>query len=567
MKRDDLGGHAAPRTAALALLGVLVACGGGGDSAELTERDHLRLRLESADSTTMLTLASGDTLRLSQATVDFYRRRRFRPAWQDEGELLPRGIELHRVLASAENDGLNPEWYAYPIALTLRQRLAADEESDHESVELSDSLEVVHRADLDIALTEGFNRYATDLARGTIDPRAEDLDWRIPHERAHEQNLLRRMVRLVRPVPPAEAIALVRPAVPHYTRFMRALEAYRAVQANGGWPQVPEPDDALSEGDSSAVIVRLRERLVRGADSVEATLARRGAARPAVYDADLARAVERFQDRHAIEPDGTLGPATLRELNHTVEERIAELRLNLDRWRWLPQQLGERFVLVNVAGFELEVIEDGRTIEAMNVVVGQQNWRTPIFADTMEFLIVNPYWNVPASILKDEILPALARDPAYLARNDMERTANGGVRQRPGPKNALGKYKFMFPNADNIYLHDTPAGHLFSRTRRDFSHGCIRVERPEDLARLVMRLGTRRDPDDLARLAATTREQWVRLDNPIPIYILYFTAWVKDDGAVRFHHDIYGRDERLQDQQDKLQRPHERAATQIATAP
>jgi L,D-transpeptidase YcbB len=289
-------------------------------------------------------------------------------------------------------------------------------------------------------------------------------------------------------------------------------------------------------------------------DAGEAALARSGSADPALFDADLKRAVQRFQDRHAIEADGAIGTTTLRELNYTLAERIAELQLNLDRWRWLPNDLGERYVLVNIAGFELEVVEHGRVIEAMNVVVGQESNETPIFADSIRYVVVNPYWNVPDGIMERTIRPAMALDPQYLARNDME-IFEGRVRQRPGPQNSLGRYKFIFPNDHDVYLHDTPDGHLFSRTQRAFSSGCVRLERPRDFARLLLRLQSSHDPDSLDDILASGSEKWIRLERPLPVFLLYFTAWAQDDGSVRFHRDVYGRSEAMDEQAAEMQAP------------
>jgi murein L,D-transpeptidase YcbB/YkuD len=200
----------------------------------------------------------------------------------------------------------------------------------------------------------------------------------------------------------------------------------------------------------------------------------------------------------------------------------------------------------------MSVVENNRAIEEMNVVVGKPGWATPIFADTLEHLVVNPYWNVPASIAQDEILPAIAQDPGYLERNNMERTSDGGFRQRPGPKNALGEFKFLFPNQHDVYLHDTPADALFSRSSRAFSHGCIRLERPRDLAYLLADKLARKTPEQIDRLSDTGSEQWVKLSRKIPVYVLYFTTWVDDDGTVRYHHDVYGIDKQFESQQTKF---------------
>jgi murein L,D-transpeptidase YcbB/YkuD len=230
--------------------------------------------------------------------------------------------------------------------------------------------------------------------------------------------------------------------------------------------------------------------------------------------------------------------------------------MNLDRWRWLPNDLGARYVLVNVAGFELEVVDEGVTIEAMNVVVGKRDTETPIFTDSIRHVVVNPYWNVPDGIMARTITPGIAADPNYLAAHDME-VFEGRVRQRPGPKNSLGRYKFIFPNEFDVYLHDTPDGHLFARTERAFSSGCVRIERPRDFARLLLRLQSDEDPDRLDAILATGKEQWIALDRPLPVFLLYFTAWAQDNGTVRFHHDVYGRDEALDGQAEEMEAPPE----------
>ena len=519
----------------------LAMAGCSRDRAPTLDSAHIRESLRVLPQDSVLTLAVGDTLRLSPATLQFYDRRRGRPAWAGDDELLERGQEVLNAIARAEEDGLSPARYRYDVA----QRLVAALEREGEG-ELSDSLETIYLADLDLVITEGFNRFANDLVQGTIDPEESGVDWEIPRGTANEQRVLDGVIR---GTPPEVMLSHLRPNIPYYDRLRTALASYRSAQARGGWPQVPE-NVTLKEGVRNAAVAQLRQRLIAGTDSLEAQLARAGQADPTLFDARLKQAVERFQERHAIEADGAIGTATLRELNHTVEERIAELKLNLDRWRWMPDDLGERFVLVNVAGFELEVVDGGSVIEAMNVVVGKPSWQTPVFADTIEHIVVNPYWNVPESIAQEEVIPAVQRDPGYLARNNME-FVDGRYRQRPGPNNALGVVKILFPNEHDVYLHDTPHDALFSRTRRDFSHGCIRLERPRDLAKLLLRLQTDRNPEEFDRLVGGG-EKWINLERKLPVYVLYFTAWADQDGTVHFYHDVYGRDEELATQARKL---------------
>jgi L,D-transpeptidase YcbB len=509
---------------------------------ETLKTDEISVWLKRLPQGAVLQLAGGDTVHVSPVTTSFYRRRLWRAAWAGEKDLLERGWQVHQSIGKANEDGLNPAQYGHEAAARLLQKLEAQGEGA-----LPDSLRASYLASVDVLLTEGFNRYANDLVTGTIDPSKSGIDWRIAPGKANEERVL---AGIIKGLKPSQVVAHLRPSIPQYDRMRTSLIRFQEVAARGGWPNVPE--GSYKAGGRAPGVSVLRTRLIAGLDPTEAALAQKGAADPTLFDADLQKAVEHFQGRHGIESDGGIGATTLRELNHAVEERIEELKLNLDRWRWLPDNLGERYLMVNIAGFEMEVVDKGRVVEHMNVVVGQTSWKTPVFADTMEHVVLNPYWNVPPSIYKAEILPHIEADPNWLASNNYERTNDGGVRQRPGPDNALGQYKFVFPNKDDIYLHDTPSGHLFSRVRRDFSHGCIRLERPEDLANLIVRLQTNRDPSTLASLAASGAERWIKLDRPLPVYILYFTAWVEEDGTVRFHHDVYGRDEQLAPQSRKL---------------
>jgi murein L,D-transpeptidase YcbB/YkuD len=526
----------------LAALGT-AACG-GAEAEETPERssaDRLRAVLgQSADSSVVMPLIAGDTITVQPATLAFYRRLRFRPAWG--GDDLTRARVVHAAIGRAGEDGLDPERYGQGVAARLIEALDAEDGG------LDDAARSGYIADLDVVLSEGYMRYARDVVVGAIDPDSVGTSWRIPRDEAPGEAVLRSLVRGGDPV---QIIERLRPATPYYGRMMTALARLRSVQEAGGWAVLPG-GTAVAEGDSSAVVALLRARLSASNDPREARLARSGAAQANVYDRDLRDALRHFQERHAIDDDGQLGSATLRELNHDVEDRIAEVMLSLDRWRWLPLDLGRLFVMVNIAGWELEVVENDRTIESMNVVVGKEGWNTPVFSDTIEHVVLNPYWTPPQSIMEEEILPAIARDPSYLERNNFERTSGGGVRQRPGSNNALGKFKFLFPNDDNIYLHDTPADHLFSRVRRDFSHGCIRLERPADLARLLVEKASSHSPASIAGMVATGAEKWIALKRPIPVYLVYFTAWVKEDGTLRIHHDVYGHDDELESEVEEM---------------
>jgi L,D-transpeptidase YcbB len=525
----------------IAAVAAIGACG-GERAPDTLSGDRIREALAVLGGDSVLMLSAGDTVRISSATVQFYEQRGHAAAWAGRKALLDRGRALHEAIGRSAEDGLPPEKYRHDVAARLLAALEAEDGRER----LADSVAASYLADVDLLLTEGFNRYAWDLVTGTLDPAESGIDWRIETEVPREDVVLNSVLEGQDPL---EIVAQLRPAIPYYDRMRQALARYRAAGLAGGWPQVPA-GATLKEGERSEAAGVLRQRFLRGTDAREAELATLGAGDPTLFDAGLKEAVQHFQQRHSIEPDGAVGAATLRELNHTVDERVAEMKLNLDRWRWLPNRLGERFVMVNIAGFEMEVVDQGRAIQSMNVVVGRLDRQTPVFADSIQHVVVNPFWNVPNGIFEKDVRPAMQRDPLYLTRNNME-LVDGRVRQKPGPKNSLGRYKFLFPNEFDVYLHDTPQGDLFSRTRRDFSSGCIRLERAEEFARLLLDLQTDRGAGQLDALLTNWSERWVKLDRPLPVYLLYFTAWVEEDGTVRFHHDVYGRDEQLAPQAEE----------------
>jgi L,D-transpeptidase YcbB len=544
--------HGRNLTAAAALL--LAACGGNDAGDDVAASEILRELATAVDTDSLVALPNGDTVRVSGPTLDFYAGRDYRGAWVGRRGLTEQGQALYQTIGRSEEDGLPSARYRHDVAESLMAAL----ETEDRDARLADSVAVRYRAAVDLLLTEGIVRYGADLVTGTLDPTDVGIDWRIERESARHSAVLE---NLIAGRDPQEIVAQLRPSIAYYERMRSALALFQQAAQAGGWPQVPE-GASLKEGERSEAVAALRQRLLRGTDAREAELARAGEQDPTLFDAQLREAVEHFQRRHSIGGDGAVGAATLKEMNHTVEERIAEMKLNLDRWRWLPNELGERFVMVNIAGFELEVVDAGRTVESMNVVVGRLDRQTPVFADSIQFVVVNPYWNVPNGIFEKDVRPKMQQDPGYLARNNME-MVNGRVRQKPGPRNALGRYKFLFPNEFDVYLHDSPDRHLFSRTSRDFSSGCIRLERPEDFARLLLDMQTDRGSSQLDGLLTNWSERWIKLDRTLPVYLLYFTAWVEEDGTVRFHHDVYNRDEKLAPQvEDRLEggAPQQRVA-------
>jgi murein L,D-transpeptidase YcbB/YkuD len=357
----------------------------------------------------------------------------------------------------------------------------------------------------------------------------------------------------------AAFVAGFEPAQPEYQRLKAALADYRALAAAGGWTTIQD-GPTLKPGMSGPRVMELRQRLgvpvAPGGDRL-------------LFDGTLAEAVAAFQGRHGLEQDGLVGQNTLAALNVPVEERVQQMLLNMERRRWMPDDPGVRYVFVNLADFELKVVDGPKTVFDTRVVVGAPYHRTPVFSDEMTYVEINPYWNVPPSIARNELLPKIKADPGYLAANNFELLSNWSdsatavdpytvdwsamaperftykVRQGPGPGNALGHIKFMFPNQFNVYLHDTPARSLFAKDQRSFSHGCIRVEDPETFGSFVLGQQPGWSLAAIDAAIATGQRQVVGLAAPLPVHIAYLTAWVNKDGTVNFRRDVYGRDDKL----------------------
>ncbi len=412
-------------------------------------------------------------------------------------------------------------------------------------------------ADADVRLTAAFVAYGTDLLTGQLDPATITRAWHIDPQRVDVDAIL--SAALATPDITA-ALAALRPQDASYAALTQSLAEYRQIVDRGGWPVVPDgvavrPGDTVTAGFAGALLGRLfAERFVRiptalrpvanqSALSRSSSAAGTGTNTLVIYDSVLSSAVLEYQHRHSLATDGIIGASTRRSMNRTARERVRQIAANLERHRWLPRDRGERYVIVNVPAFQLRAFDEGREVLAMKVVVGAEyrGRSTPVFSDSMAYVVFRPYWNVPANIAARELWPKQRADAGYFSRNGYESVrASWGryVRQRPGGNNALGLVKFIFPNDFAIYLHDTPSQALFAERVRAASHGCIRVEHPDALAHFV--LGW-----DLARIQAAMHtgpdNRRVNLDAKLSVYIVYFTAYARN-GAVQFADDIYRRD-------------------------
>jgi murein L,D-transpeptidase YcbB/YkuD len=479
-----------------------------------------------------------------------YTRRIYQPVWSDDTGSYPRVETLRKVLREAEREGFRArDYHLAKIDAMLAEF--------HRHQAAKEPLSPDRLADFDLLLTDAFLTYGKHALSGRINPQTLQASWFIQSPEADLPAILHGALATDRI---DEALQSLLPSQPGYTRLRQALAHYRAIATKGGWPLVPGGDKLL-KGDQSARVAIVRARLRASGD-----LAPGGRTDAELFDDLLDRAIRRFQRRHGLEPDGIVGPATLAALNVPVEARVWQIAANLERWRWLPRSLGRRYVLVNIANFTLEVIEDDRPVLSMRIIVGKPYQHTPVFSALMTSLVLNPSWYVPPSIAREEILPLLRRDPEYLAKQHIRvyraqgaewqelnpRAINWSqvsathfpyrLRQVPGPKNPLGRIKFTLPNQFSIYLHDTSSPELFAQTVRTFSHGCIRIEKPIELAEYALQGSVRWSRDSILAAIASGVEQTVAVPQPLPMYLLYWTAWVDADGVVHFRPDIYDRD-------------------------
>jgi L,D-transpeptidase YcbB len=443
----------------------------------------------------------------------------------DQGVHHPRVKALLLALAGADSDALRLD--RYPLA-ELSGALASVDGKQPAADQL---------ADADVLLSSAFVAFGEDLLTGQQKPSSFAQAW---HINPMEERIDSALVLTLREDDLAAGLARMRPEDPGYDSLRTQLARYRAIVDSGGWPTVPAGHQLRAgDTDSPARLDALRARLAAEGYAMDS------APRRGVYDKRLAAAVNDFQVHHAIGEDGLLGDETLAALNLPADYRTAQIAANLERYRWMPRSLGTRYIMVNVPAFKLTAYDSGQKSLEMRVIVGKdyEDKATPVFSDSMEMVIFRPYWNVTPDIAAKEIFPKEAESPGYLASQDMEIYYDHGrrsVRQRPGPKNALGFVKFLFPNDYNVYLHDTPSHELFNKDVRAFSHGCIRVEKPSELAQWV--LGWSADRVDAAMHGSNNHE--VDLPHKVPVYIVYFTTFV-DEGRMYFGNDLYDRDSKL----------------------
>jgi L,D-transpeptidase YcbB len=504
----------------------------------------------------------------------------YKPVWIAGGKPRPQIAALQAAVQRAAEDGLDPADYDVRPASTL---LGARKDA----LEGKEGAEPILDADVRLSFT--LVKLASQLEQGRILPAKVDEHW---VGMTRQDDLVKVLRASLDSGTVAESLDHLKPQHPQYAALKKLLARYREAAAHGGWAAIPAGTN-LRPGRPDPQVAVLRTHLAATGDlasTAALTASAPAAAAPAaapqaaavpvktspgaaattasapavpsgpVFDAETQEALKRFERRHGLVADGRLGKDVLAALNVPVEERIRQIELNLERWRWMPESLGDRYILVNIPTFHLTAVDHGQPALEMRVVTGKQDSPTPIFSDEMTTVVFSPFWNIPPDIAKKETIPSLVRDPGYLEKNNLEVVRGSQVldpwsidwnnpgriqfRQRPGAHNALGQVKFLFPNQFDVYLHDTPADALFARVERDYSHGCVRVEKPYELAQWVLQDRPEWTPERIKAAMDAGKEQQVALKRHIPVYIVYETVWVEDDGTVDFRDDIYGHDAR-----------------------
>jgi murein L,D-transpeptidase YcbB/YkuD len=523
------------------VLAALIALAPGSRALAQADKDDPAIALEAEVGALMHPGARLRGLRIAwpEQIHRLYSRREFRPAWSDPQI----AAQLHRALADSRDDGLDPSDYYLGELTAVAAKLPT----------LTDADEL--HAQYDLLNTEALLRLVYHLSFGKVDPRSFDSRWN--YGRSVEDSGLAGEIESALGAPDIyERVAALKPTHNLYGLLRQELRRYRAIEAAGGWSPIPA-GASLRPGAADARIPALRKRLETTGD-LDAALA----SDSTLYDAELEASVKGFQERSGLAPDGLLGARTLEELNVPVSERIRQLRINLDRGRVLLHDLPHEFVVVNVAAYLIYFMRGREIVWQARAQVGKPYRETPIFRSEITYLVWNPTWTVPPTIIAHDILPEARRDPESIARRGLNVLDPNGVevdpasvdwarfrtghipytlRQDPGPGNALGRVKFMFPNQYSVYLHDTPSQRLFDAPDRTFSSGCVRVERALELAKLLLNDPARWDDAAVGAVLNSRKTRNVTLQQKMPVLLAYWTAWANPDG-IHFRRDIYGQD-------------------------
>ena len=518
----------------------------------------IQKRIAEAGSSTKIKLR-GERLRALDLLEDFYKKRNYQPAWVGVDGPSARVEYLIDTIREADLEGLVPAYYHLQTIITLLGEVLENREKEAEP--FTNTL-----ADLELLLTDAYLLLGCHFSAGCVNPNTIEAEWFVKPREVDVTSVFERALKENRI---KESLHDLLPPQDMYGRLRQKLTYYRELAAKGGWPTIAK-GKPLKRGVKDDRVIQLRERLV-----FSGYLSSDKSVSGAMFDDALEKAVIMFQKLHGLKTDGIVGHMTLKALSVPAETRARQIEINMERMRWISRNLGQRYIKVNIADFTLDVVEKDHPVLSMKVVVGKPFWHTPVFSAKMTHLVLNPSWNVPRSIAIAEIIPKIQKNMNYLKKENMKvikgwedkaeeidtgtvdwetmnaDTFNYRLRQEPGPLNPLGQIKFMFPNQFGVYLHDTPSRGLFERNIRSFSHGCIRLEKPLELAEYVLKKDPKWTRDKIVSEIKEVKEKEVGLPEPIDVHILYLTAWVDENSFLNFRDDIYGRDKKLDEALEK----------------
>lgn len=480
------------------------------------------------DSLLVNDFISSQALTTDDATrfKNFYNRRNYQFAWFTEDGLA----EHTRAFWNLHNNFVNYTADSSFVDKELHRQMQMLVSTDSFAIDKS------LIAKVELQLTQHFFEYAHHAYTGKVDP--EELEWHIPRKKVDAVELLDSLI-----ASKGRDLETWEPVSAGYQSLKKALLSFYDIEKKGGWKPISlGKKPSYKAGDSAIAIKHLKQRLRFAGDYKSSDTSLK-------FTRALTEAVKQAESRFGFKPDGVVDASLVKALNVPVKDRIQQLLINMERMRWMPKQADSSRIFVNIPAFNLLVYDSGKKVMEIGIVVGKAANQTVVFNNQLKYVVFSPYWNVPESIVKNEILPAMRRNGNYLSRNNMEQTGTSNglpiIRQRPGGNNSLGRVKFIFPNSYNIYFHDTPAKSLFNRESRAFSHGCIRLSEPKKLATYLLRNQKEWTTEKIDQAMNSPKEVWVTLPKTIPVVISYFTAWVNSEGLLNFREDIYGHDKKM----------------------
>ena len=483
-------------------------------------------------------LLSGNVLRL------FYVNRNYSPAWFNQNSFSNNGYVLLDYIRQVDQQGLQPEdYHLYLIEAYVGKLLFFFKPMD-----------TAEMMKLDILLTDAYMLLGSHLYYGKVDPEKEGANWKM-QRKDPELRLDQKLEEALAGNDVGKELNMLAPRYPAYWRMKEELAFYLELNEQL-WPAI-HSDIAIKLGESNQLLPKIRERLIKLryqlSDSISIT-----------FDEELEKQLKMFQDDWGLNNDGVIGKSTLEYLNSPPFKLISQLKVNMERYRWLPLQVTEKYIIVNIANFKLDLIAGRDTLISMRAIVGKDPRKTPVFNERISYIVFSPSWTVPHTILQEDVIPELLKGPEYLEKRNMILLGHNGsevayndvdwstisknnfpytVRQNPGPGNALGRVKFMFPNTYDVYIHDTPSKGSFASDERDISSGCVRVEKPFDLAVLLLSDSPEWSPVNILDAMQQDKEQTVRLKIPVDVVLIYLTAWTDGKDRIQFRKDVYQRDD------------------------